>query len=452
MSIESQKSITNAVNLNNSIKKNIFLITLGCSKNLVDSETVTAYLTDENFTFIQRPEEAEIIIINTCGFLDAAREENIEIILHAAEMKKTGNCEQLIVAGCMSERFADEMRDALPEVDRFFGVSDYQNILRYLTGDSHKRIDPNFHRILLTPKHYAYLKISEGCDADCSFCSIPLIRGEQKSRTIEDIVLEAKMLSQQGVQELLIISQDTSAYGRDLNGVRLRDLLSEIVKIDDIQWIRLHYFHPNHFDRKLISIIANNPKIVPYIDIPLQHINDRILRSMKRGRDSIAIRGLLDDLRNGIPKLALRTTFIVGYPGETNAEFSELADFVSEQKFHRLGSFTYSEEIGTAAAKLKDTVSQELKIERQQILMSIQQDIALKYNENLIGKTLDVMIDEVLDTTIVGRTIWDSPEVDNLVTIDNELSSMNNIRPGQVVKTKIVDATEYDLFGKIENL
>ncbi len=431
--------------------KNTYLITLGCSKNLVDSETLSAHLSGENFTLINQPEEAEIIIVNTCGFLDAAREENIETILQAAEMKKSGKCKMLIAAGCMSERFVDEMRDALPEVDQFFGVSDYQSILRFLTGDAHKRLDPNFQRILLTPKHYAYLKISEGCDAGCSFCSIPLIRGKQKSRTIADIVLEAKMLAQQGVRELLIISQDTSAFGRDLSDTKLLDLLPKLAEIDGIEWIRPHYFHPNHFDKNLISIIAETEKIVPYVDIPLQHINDRILRSMKRGRGSGAIRRLLDDLRAGIPNLALRTTFIVGYPNETEAEFGELADFVAEQKLHRLGSFTYSEEIGTAAAKLEDNIPQEVKIERQQMLMEIQQEIALEYNENLIGKTLDVMIDEILDDVAVGRTIWDSPEVDNLVTVSSEQLSVSNLRQGEIVKVEITDATEYDLFGKMVN-
>lgn len=425
----------------------VFLITLGCSKNLVDSETLSAHLKGENFKLIKQPEEAEIIIVNTCGFLDAAREENIETILQAAEMKKSGKCKKLVVAGCMSERFAEEMRKSLPEVDQFFGVSDYQNVLRFLTGDAHKRLDPNFQRILLTPKHYAYLKISEGCDAGCSFCSIPLIRGKQKSRTIDDILLEAKMLAQQGVRELLIISQDTSAYGRDLGDIRLRDLLPKLAKIDGIEWIRPHYFHPNHFDRKLIPIIAEISKIVPYVDIPLQHINDRILRSMKRGRDGNAIRRLLDDLRNGIPNLALRTTFIVGYPDETDIEFRELAVFVAEQKFHRLGSFTYSEEIGTEAAKLNDTILPEVKIERQQILMEIQQEMALEHNQNLVGKTLDVMIDEILDDAIIGRTVWDSPEVDNLVEI--QLEKFMQIQQGQIIKAEITDATEYDLFGKI---
>jgi len=422
--------------------KKVNIISLGCAKNLVDSEIMTGGFIRSGLNIVDEPDESDAILVNTCGFLDIAREESINTILEAAQLTK-GNHRRLVVMGCLSERYSTELKKEIPEVDRFFGTNDHNQILAYLTGKDFLRDDPSFFRSLLTPSHYAYLKIAEGCDNGCSFCSIPQMRGLQKSRSIEAIESEALRLVENGVKEILIIAQDTTSYGWDLKPKKyLGELISTLDKIGDpLRWIRLHYAHPAHLSIKTMEAMASCEKVCKYLDIPIQHASDKILKSMKRGLNQDGIRKRLNLLREMVPGIRLRTTLIVGYPGETDENFKELCDFVQEQQFDRLGIFTYSEEEGTSAAFLDDNVPREVKDERKEELLSIQNDIMLEKNSPLVGKDMDVLIDKTGETVSVGRTEYDSPEVDHIVRVEGKQ------KQGDFLKVNITDYNEFELVG-----
>jgi len=427
--------------------KNIYLLSLGCAKNLVDSEILIGGLKQSNFSFTEIPEEADTIIINTCGFLDQAREESIESIVEAAELKKNGKLKQLIVMGCLSERYPGQLKKELPEVDRFFGVNDHRQIVSFLTGKPFVKDDPLFWRSLLTPKHYAYLKIAEGCDNGCSFCSIPIMRGKQISRPVDAIVTEAQRLVNNGVKELLVIAQDTTSYGWDLpEKTHLGKLLLELDKIGDpLKWIRLHYAHPAHLSQNIIESLAKMSKLCKYLDIPIQHASDKILKSMQRGLGQVGIRDRINRVRKVMPGIRLRTTVIVGYPGETDDDFNKLYDFIEEIQFDRLGIFTYSKEEGTIAEKLNDDVPLQVKNDRKLQLQELQNSIMLEKNEELINSTMTVLIDELHDDYAIGRTEFDSPEVDNIVRVEGKS------KVGKFEKVLITDVNEFELFGNIVN-
>ena len=427
--------------------KNIYLLSLGCAKNLVDSEILIGGLKQSNFLITEIPEDADTIIINTCGFLDQAREESIDSIVEAAELKKTGRLQQLIVMGCLSERYPGQLRKELPEVDRFFGVNDHRQIVSFLTGKQFIKDDPLYWRSLLTPSHYAYIKIAEGCDNGCSFCSIPLMRGEQISRPVEAIFTETVRLVNNGVKELLVIAQDTTSYGWDLpDKTHLGKLLQELNKIGDpLKWIRLHYAHPAHLSQNIIDSLAGMNKLCKYLDMPIQHASDKILSSMQRGLGKDGIHNRIVRLRDAIPDIRLRTTVIVGYPDETKDDFQQLCDFIEEIRFDRLGIFTYSEEEGTIAEKLHDNVPRQLKDDRKFHLQELQNAIMLEKNEALINSKMTVLIDEIKEEYAIGRTEFDSPEVDNIVRVDGVTEI------GKFQKVLITDANEFELIGKVIN-
>ena len=425
-------------------KKTLNLISLGCAKNLVDSEILLGGLQQTDVSITANPEEADTIVVNTCGFLDIAREESVETILQAAEMKKTGSLKELVVMGCLSERYPEELKKEIPEVDRIFGSNDHRQIVSFLTGQEYAKDDPLFFRSLMTPNHYAYLKIAEGCDNGCSFCSIPLMRGLQKSRTIPAIMEEAERLAANGTRELLVIAQDTTSYGWDLEKkVYLSDLLRELNTIKDMDWIRIHYAHPAHLSQRTIDALAECDRVCNYLDMPIQHAADELLNSMRRGLGQDGIRDRISRLREAIPEIALRTTLIVGYPGETEDHFNTLRDFVEEIRFDRLGIFTYSEEDGTLAADLDDSVPRQVKDDRKNQLLEIQHGISLDKNESFIGKTLKVLVDSSGEDVSVGRTEYDSPEIDNIVHIKGK-----TVR-GTFIDVMIESANEYELLGKI---
>ena len=430
--------------MNMSKKKTLNLISLGCAKNLVDSEILLGGLQQTDVSITHNPEEADTIVVNTCGFLDIAREESVETILQAAEMKKTGSLKELVVMGCLSERYPEELKKEIPEVDRIFGSNDHRQIVSFLTGQEYAKDDPLFFRSLMTPSHYAYLKIAEGCDNGCSFCSIPLMRGLQKSRTIPAIMEEAERLAANGTRELLVIAQDTTSYGWDLEKkVYLSDLLRELNTIKDLDWIRVHYAHPAHLSQRIIDALAECDRVCNYLDMPIQHAADELLNSMRRGLGQDGIRDRIYRLRAAIPEIALRTTLIVGYPGETEDHFNTLRDFVEEIRFDRLGIFTYSEEDGTLAADLDDSVPRQVKDDRKNQLLEIQHGISLDKNESFIGKTLKVLVDQSGEDVSVGRTEFDSPEIDNIVHIKGK-----TVR-GTFIDVMIESANEYELLGKI---
>lgn len=422
-------------------KQKLKFISLGCAKALVDSEKLMGALRSNDYDITDDPEEASTIVINTCGFIDAARQESVETILQASELKQSGSLDKLVVMGCLSERYPKELSKEIPEVDYFFGSNDHVKIVKYLTGKEFSKDDPIFLRSILTPDHYAYLKIAEGCDNGCSFCSIPIMRGLQKSRTIDSIMWEAEKLSEKGVKELLVIAQDTTSYGWDLKPKQyLGDLIKELDTLS-FEWLRIHYAHPAHLSKKIIHAIADAKNICNYIDMPIQHASDPILKSMRRGLNSNGIKKRIQLLRDAIPDIKIRTTLIVGYPGETEEDFNNLYSFVEEIQFDRLGIFTYSEEEGTLAEALRDDVSQELKNERKMRLMDLQAEISNEKNQKMIGKILKVIVDDVGEKHSVGRTEYDSPEVDNIVNINDVL----NI--GQFYNVKIDSANEFELIG-----
>ena len=429
----------------NKERQKLHLISLGCAKNLVDSEILLGGLKHSKFDVIDEPDKADTIIVNTCGFLDIAREESVDTILQAAELKKSGIVKQLVVMGCLSERYPLELKEEIPEVDRFFGTNNHNQIASFLTGEEYGRDDPLFYRSLLTPSHYSYLKIAEGCDNGCSFCSIPIMRGLQKSRNLPEIIDETSHLVDSGVKEIMIIAQDTTSYGWDLSKkIYLSDLIYAMDQMDNApDWIRIHYAHPAHLSQRIIDAITTSNRVCRYIDMPIQHASDTLLKSMRRGLNQDGIREKIQKLRTAIPDIRIRTTLIVGYPGETDKDFKTLTDFILEMKFDHLGVFTYSEEEGTLAAELEDNISRELKDERKAVIMDIQNNINYEKNSIMVGQTKKVIIDEVGETVAVGRTEYDSPEIDNIVRIDGKVTK------GDFYNVNINDFNEYELIGSV---
>jgi len=423
---------------------NINIITLGCSKNLVDSEYLLHQFHSNGHQVFHDAEdvEADIVIVNTCGFILDAKQESIESILHYAAMKKQGRIRKLIVMGCLSERYMSDLNKEIPEVDGFFGVWDHQNIVEAIGLKYYHELVND--RLITTPAHYAFLKISEGCNRQCAFCAIPGIRGSQRSRSVKDLYEEALNLAGRGVRELILIAQDLTSYGADLTGKKmLPELLGELTTLDNIDWIRMHYAYPTGFPDEVIDIMASNPKVCNYLDIPIQHINNRILSKMKRGHDRKKLEKLLFDLRSKVPGVTIRTTLLVGFPGETDEEFDELYQFVKEFRFDRLGVFPYSHEEDTPAAGFDDDVPEEVKQERADRIMALQQEISLEINQNKVGKTFKVLIDREESDCYIGRTEHDAPEVDNEVLIDKQ----NPLKSGDFAKVVITAAEEFDLYG-----
>jgi len=427
----------------------IGIVSLGCAKNLVDTERLMKQLDSNHIELISNPgpdDRIDAVIINTCGFINDAKQESIDTILQFVDAKKEGKLQQLYVMGCLSERYREQLKAEIPEVNAFFGVNELQKLVKEVGGTFKKRLLGE--RFLTTPKHYAYLKIAEGCDRKCSFCSIPLIRGKHLSRPMEEILSEAKNLVAGGVKELNVISQDTTYYGLDLYKKRmLPELLKQLAEIPGVRWIRLHYTYPDGFPMETLDIIRENPKICNYLDIPLQHISSSILKSMKRGIDAEGTMSLLEKIREKVPGIAVRSTLIVGYPGETEKDFRALKDFVTRARFERLGVFTYSHEEDTAAFGLKDNVPASVKRRRVDEIMEIQQGISFEINQEKIGQVFDVLIDRVEGDYFIGRTAFDSPEIDNEVLIRKPNA---DLQTGEIYPVKIFDADAFDLFGEID--
>ncbi|USD25589.1 30S ribosomal protein S12 methylthiotransferase RimO [Flagellimonas marinaquae] len=427
-----------------SLKKNkINVVTLGCSKNVYDSEVLMGQLRANNKE-VAHEEEGNVVVINTCGFIANAKEESVNTILDYVQRKEAGKVDKVFVTGCLSERYKPDLEKEIPNVDEYFGTSDLPNLLKALGADyKHELIGE---RLTTTPKNYAYLKIAEGCDRPCSFCAIPLMRGKHRSTPIEDLVSEAGKLAVNGVKELILIAQDLTYYGLDLYKKRnLAELLQALVKVEGIEWIRLHYAFPTGFPMDVLEVMRNEPKVCNYIDIPLQHISDSILKSMRRGTTQAKTTKLLNDFRETVPNIAIRTTLIVGYPGETEQDFETLKQWVQEMRFERLGCFTYSHEENTHAFNLEDDVPEEVKQERANIIMEIQSQISWELNQEKIGETFRCIIDRKEGSHFVGRTEFDSPDVDNEVLID---ATKHYVKIGDFVNIKITDASDYDLFGE----
>ena len=428
--------------------KKINVITLGCSKNTVDSEHLMAQLAAAGYqlSFDSDRTDAKVVVINTCGFIGDAKQESIETILDAVAAKEAGLIEKLFVIGCLSERYADELREEIPEVDDYFGVKDWADIV--VTLGAEYKVENETERVLTTPSHYAYLKISEGCNWLCGYCAIPLIRGKHESVPMEQVLEEARKLAARGVKEIMVIAQDTTYYGIDLYGRRrLADLLTELCRIEGIEWIRLHYAYPAAFPEDVIEVMAREPKICKYLDIPFQHISDNMLTAMKRRHTKAEALELIARLRERIPDIALRTTLLVGYPGETAEDIAELEVFVREAKFERLGVFPYSEEEGTYSAEnLKDDVAEEEKQRRADRIMLIQEQIALDNNLSRVGRTMRVIVDSRQGDYYVARSEYDSPEVDQEILIPAE---QRQLRRGHFYDVRITGAEGYDLYGEV---
>ncbi len=428
-------------------KEKISVITLGCSKNTVDSERLLNQLKVNSFNLTDEPEKAETVIINTCGFIEAAKQESIDTILNAVELKNQGKLKKVIVAGCLSERYMNDLRKEIPNVDAFFGTEKYEGILNEVGGKLRRELLGE--RVLKTPSHTAYLKISEGCDHPCSFCAIPLMRGLHKSKPMEELIRETEFLAANNTKELILIAQDTTDYGKDIYGKKmLAELLNRLSYVQGIKWIRLMYAYPSHFPEDVIDVVAENPKICKYIDIPLQHISDNVLKSMRRGITGKGTRNLLNKLRDKIPGITLRTTFIVGYPNEGEKEFEELCEFVKETEFDRIGTFTYSVEDNTPSFILGDQVPEKEKLRRKEILMEIQKDISFKKNKEFINTKLNVLVESVEGCFYLSRSYRDAPEVDGEVLIDRDHM---DIKTGNFYIAEIYDNDEYDLYAKIVN-
>ena len=427
-----------------SIKKNVInVVTLGCSKNVYDSEVLMGQLKAGGKEVVHE-QQGNIVVINTCGFINNAKEESINTILDYVQQKEAGLVDKVFVMGCLSERYKPDLEKEIPDVDQYFGTSELPALLKVLGADyKHELIGE---RLTTTPKNYAYLKISEGCDRPCSFCAIPLMRGTHISTPIEALVTEAEKLAAKGVKELILIAQDITYYGLDLYKKRaLADLLRALAKVEGIEWIRIHYAFPTGFPMDVIEVMKEEPKICNYLDIPLQHISDPILASMKRGTTQEKTTKLLKKFREAMPEMAIRTTLIVGYPGETQSDFEALKSFVKEMRFDRLGCFTYSHEENTTAYELEDDVPEEVKLARANEIMEIQSQISWELNQEKIGKTFRCLIDRKEGNYFVGRTEYDSPDVDNEVLID---AKKHYVKTGDFVEVKIIDATDYDLYGE----
>jgi len=430
-----------------SAKENkINIVTLGCSKNLVDSEVLYSQLKSNNMDVSHESdkEDANIVIINTCGFIDKAKDESIQTILRFADAKSNGKIEKLLVTGCLSERYKDDLTKEIPEVDAWFGTMELPSLLQTLEADyKHELVGE---RLTTTPFHYAYLKISEGCDRPCSFCAIPLMRGKHVSKPIEQLVLEAKNLVKNGLKELILIAQDSTFYGLDLYGERkLAALLEALANVEGVEWIRLHYAYPSQFPMDALDVMAKYPNICNYIDIPIQHIADPVLKSMRRGITKRRTIELLNQIREKVPGITIRTTLLVGHPGETEKEFEELCAFIAEFKFDRLGVFTYSHEENTHAYTLADELTQEEKERRAEVVMEIQREISEEINQSKIGSIQKVLIDRKEGDWFIGRTEGDSPDVDNEVLID---AKSHFLRQGDFVSAEILSASEFDLIAK----
>ena len=427
-----------------SLKKNkINVITLGCSKNTYDSEVLMGQL-KANGKDVAHEQEGNIVVINTCGFIDNAKEESVNTILEYVDKKEQGLVDKVFVTGCLSERYRPDLEKEIPDVDQYFGTTELPLLLKALGADyKHELLGE---RLTTTPKNYAYLKIAEGCDRPCSFCAIPLMRGKHVSQPIEKLVKEAEGLAKNGVKELILIAQDLTYYGLDLYKKRnLAELLENLAKVEGIEWIRLHYAFPSGFPMDVLDIMKREPKICNYIDIPLQHISDDILKSMKRGTTKEKTTKLLQEFRERVPGMAIRTTLIVGYPGETQEDFEILRDWVQEMKFERLGCFTYSHEENTGAFVLEDDVPQEVKQARAAEIMDLQSQISWDLNQEKIGQTFKCVIDRKEGQYFIGRTEFDSPDVDNEVLVD---ASKYYLKTGDFVNLKVTDATEFDLYAE----
>ncbi|MGC6479468.1 MAG: 30S ribosomal protein S12 methylthiotransferase RimO [Flavobacteriaceae bacterium] len=424
-------------------QKTINVITLGCSKNIYDSEVLMGQLEASGKSVVHE-KEGEIVVINTCGFIDNAKEESVQTILEQIERKQSGSVEKVFVTGCLSERYKPDLEKEIPDVDAYFGTTDLPILLKTLGADyKHELLGE---RVNTTPKHYAYFKISEGCDRPCSFCAIPLMRGKHKSTPIEELVERAKALAAKGVKELLIIAQDSTYYGLDLYGERrLAQLLSALCEVEGIEWIRLHYAFPTNFPEDILAVIREEPKICNYLDIPLQHIADPVLKSMRRGTTQAKTEGLLKRIREQVPGIRIRTSMIVGYPGETEEDFEALMDFVRKERFDRLGCFTYSHEENTHAYGLVDDVPADLKQERANRLMELQGQISWELNQAKIGQQFKCLIDRKEGNYFVGRTSFDSPDVDNEVRVD---ARQYYLKQGDFVEVEIVSADDFDLYAQ----
>jgi ribosomal protein S12 methylthiotransferase len=435
----------------------VYMHTLGCPKNRVDSEVMLGTLAEAGYRLVQDPARAEIIVVNTCGFIESAKEESIDAILSLAELKRDGRCRKLVVTGCLVQRHAGELARELPEVDHFLGTGAYQDVAAIVADAHAKRLvvpDPDFvhsastPRVNSLPSHTAYLKISEGCDNACAFCIIPKLRGPQRSRPVDDILAEAAALAAQGTVELSLVAQDLTAYGYDLPGkTRLHHLLPELCKVDGVRWIRLHYAYPRDVPDALVEAIAREPKIAKYLDMPLQHSSDRLLRSMKRGRDVRFLRELLARLRERVPGIALRTSLIVGLPGETEDDFDDLLRFVEEQRFERLGVFEFSPEDGTPAATMSRQVPTEVKRARFERVMELQQGISRDHQQAMIGRRLEVLVEGASEETehlLAGRHAQQAPEIDGITYINDGVAY-----PGEIVTVEVTDASDYDLVGRV---
>jgi ribosomal protein S12 methylthiotransferase len=423
--------------------KKINVITLGCSKNIYDSEVLSGQL-KANGKEVVHEGQGEVVVINTCGFIANAKQESIDTILHFVDQKNQGAVEKVYVTGCLSERYKEDLEKEIPDVDRYFGTRNLPELLKTLGADyKHELVGE---RLNSTPKHFAYLKISEGCDRPCSFCAIPLMRGSHRSTPIEDLVTEAEALAAKGVKELILIAQDLTFYGLDLYKERaLARLLKALVKVDGIEWIRLHYAFPTGFPEDVLEVIANEPKVCNYIDIPLQHIADPVLKSMRRGTTKAKTDELLRKFRASVPGMAIRTTLIVGYPGETEEDFAVLKNWVKETRFERLGCFTYSHEENTHAYQLEDDVPEEIKEQRAAEIMEIQGQISWELNQRYVGGVYRCLVDRVEDGFFVARTEFDSPEVDNEVLVD---AKKHYLRVGDFIDLKIVEAADFDLYAE----
>ena len=423
-------------------KNTINVITLGCSKNVYDSEVLMGQLRASNKKVVHQ-EKGNIVVINTCGFIDNAKEESVNTILEQVKNKEAGKVDKVYVTGCLSERYKPDLQKEIPQVDEYFGTTDLPQLLKVLGADyKHELVGE---RILTTPKHFAYLKVSEGCDRPCSFCAIPLMRGSHRSTPIEEVVKQARQLAKEGVKELMLIAQDLTYYGLDLYKERkLADLLLALVDVEGIEWIRLHYAFPTGFPENVLEVMREQPKVCNYLDIPLQHISDPILKSMRRGTTKEKTTNLLNKFRAEVPGIILRTSLIVGYPGETVEDFETLKDWVKEMRFERLGCFTYSHEENTHAHQLKDDVTEEVKQDRSNAIMEIQSQISWDHNQSCVGKTYRCLIDRKEGENYVGRTFMDSPDVDNEVLVN---AATHYLKQGEFVDLLITEASDYDLIG-----
>ena len=438
----------------------IALESLGCSKNLVDAEIMMGILNKKGYKLTGDFEEVDVILVNTCGFIESAKQESIDTIIEFANLKETGNLKLLIVTGCLAQRYSDELKQEIPEIDAIVGTGSYQNIDEILEGlQKEKQIvslkdievvyNEDLPRYVSTPEYMAYLKISEGCDKHCTYCIIPKLRGKQKSRKIEDIVAEAKTLSENGVKELVVIAQDSTMYGSDIYGeAKLPQLLEELAKIEELKWIRIMYSYPESITEELVDVIRRHDNICSYFDMPIQHASNKILKLMNRQTTREELLAKINMIRTAIPNATLRTTLITGFPGEDEKDFEELVEFVKEVKFDKLGVFPYSREEGTAADKLPNHLEQEVKEQRRDTIMMVQQGISEEINQNKVGNIYEVLIEEQIENNVyVGRTIFDAEEIDSIVYV----KSHTQLEPGDFVNVKINTALEYDLMGDIQD-